>query len=168
MKSHWFHLMPYKYLPEDFKDKYPSVWVDVPSELYDPVKGHELYNEYLDELEYADRVGFDGVIVNEHHANAYGLMPSPNIMLACLARRTNSEETYPSYSTAHADRVGGVRQVGAARVWGSISQGDSWFTAGHPRKVRASAHVGRARDVRSNGNKFFVGVTLHKRRVCDD
>lgn len=88
MKSHWFHLMPYKYLPEDFKDKYPSVWVDVPSQLYDPVKGHEIYNEYLDELEYADRMGFDGVVVNEHHSNAYGLMPSPNIMLACLARRT--------------------------------------------------------------------------------
>jgi alkanesulfonate monooxygenase SsuD/methylene tetrahydromethanopterin reductase-like flavin-dependent oxidoreductase (luciferase family) len=89
MKSHWFHLMPYKYLPDDFPQKHKSVWVDVPSELYDPVKGHELYNEYLDELEYADRVGFDGVIVNEHHSNAYGLMPSPNIMLACLARRTN-------------------------------------------------------------------------------
>jgi len=81
--------MPYKYLPDDFPHKHKSVWVDVPSELYDPVKGHELYNEYLDELEYADRVGFDGVIVNEHHSNAYGLMPSPNIMLACLARRTS-------------------------------------------------------------------------------
>jgi len=43
MKSHWFHLMPYKYLPEDFQQKYKSVWVGVPSELYDPVKGHELY-----------------------------------------------------------------------------------------------------------------------------
>ncbi|MBI3303210.1 MAG: LLM class flavin-dependent oxidoreductase [Deltaproteobacteria bacterium] len=90
MKGHWFHLMPYKYLPEDFQDRYHSVWVDVPSELYDPVKGHETYNEYLDELEYADRVGFDGICVNEHHANAYGLMPSPNIMLACLARRTTN------------------------------------------------------------------------------
>lgn len=90
MKNHWFHLMPYKYLPEDFQEKYPSVWVDVPSHLYDPVKEHEIYNEYLDELEYADRLGFDGVVVNEHHANAYGLMPSPNIMLACLARRTTN------------------------------------------------------------------------------
>jgi hypothetical protein len=43
MKSHWFHLMPYKYLPEDFQQKHKSVWVDVSSELYDPVKGHEIY-----------------------------------------------------------------------------------------------------------------------------
>ena len=34
-------------------------------------------------------VGFDGIGVNEHHANAYGLMPSPNIMAATLTRRTS-------------------------------------------------------------------------------
>src|ERR1051325_4765924 len=88
MKFHWFHLMPYPHLPDDFREKYRSVWVDVPPHLYDPVKGHVVYNEYLDELEYADQLGFDGVCVNEHHLNAYGLMPSPNLMAAALARRT--------------------------------------------------------------------------------
>ena len=34
MKFHWFHLMPYPDLPEDFREKYRSVWVDVPSHLY--------------------------------------------------------------------------------------------------------------------------------------
>jgi alkanesulfonate monooxygenase SsuD/methylene tetrahydromethanopterin reductase-like flavin-dependent oxidoreductase (luciferase family) len=79
--------MPYPDLPEDFREKYRSVWVDVPSHLFDPVRGHEVYNEYLDELEYAAEMGFDGVCVNEHHQNAYGLMPSPNLMAASLARR---------------------------------------------------------------------------------
>jgi hypothetical protein len=42
MKFHWFHLMPYPHLPDDFKEKYKSVWVDPPAgELYDPVKGHQ-------------------------------------------------------------------------------------------------------------------------------
>ena len=67
--------------------------------LYDPVKGHELYNRYLDELELADQLGFDGVCVNEHHQNAYGLMPSPNIMAACLARRT-SRRSWSSWATS--------------------------------------------------------------------
>ena len=31
MKFHWFHLMPYPYLPDDFKQKYHSVWVDPPA-----------------------------------------------------------------------------------------------------------------------------------------
>ena len=90
MKVHFFHLMPYRFLPDDFREKYRSVWVDVPSELFDPVKGHQLYNENLDELEYADALGFDGICVNEHHQNAYGLMPSPNLMAAALARRTKN------------------------------------------------------------------------------
>ena len=33
MKFLWFHLMPYKELPDDFKDKHPSVWVDIHSSL---------------------------------------------------------------------------------------------------------------------------------------
>jgi alkanesulfonate monooxygenase SsuD/methylene tetrahydromethanopterin reductase-like flavin-dependent oxidoreductase (luciferase family) len=37
----------------------------------------------------ADQLGFDGICLNEHHQNAYGMMPSPNIMAACLARRTS-------------------------------------------------------------------------------
>ncbi len=89
MKVSWFQLMPYRFLPDDFEEKHTSVWVDVPSELFDPVKGHQLYNEFLDETEYADDMGFDGVCINEHHSNAYGLMPSPNIPAAMLTRRTS-------------------------------------------------------------------------------
>jgi len=89
MKFHWAHLMPYPYLPDDFRERYHSVWVDPPvRELYDPVLGHRVYNEYLDELEFADQCGFDGICVNEHHSNGYGLMPSPNLIAASLARRT--------------------------------------------------------------------------------
>ena len=89
MKFTWFNLMPWPHLPDDFREKYRSVWVDIPSRLYDPVKGHAVYHTYLDQLEYADELGFDGIGVNEHHANAYGLMPSPNIMAATLSRRTS-------------------------------------------------------------------------------
>ena len=88
MKIEMFHLHPYRDLPEDFAEKYRSVWVDVPIELFDPPKAHEMYNWTLDELEYGASLGFDGVCVNEHHQNAYGYMPSPNIMAASLARRT--------------------------------------------------------------------------------
>ena len=60
--------------------KYESAWTWLPNSLYDPAHGHELYNRYLDELVLADELGFDGVCVNEHHQNAYGTMPSPNLM----------------------------------------------------------------------------------------
>jgi len=89
MRFIWFNLMPWPDLADDFREKYRSVWVDIPSVLYDPVRGHEVYNTYLDQLEFAETVGYDGLGVNEHHANAYGLMPSPCLMAAALARRTS-------------------------------------------------------------------------------
>ena len=56
MRFIWFNLMPWPHLPEDFREKYRSVWVDIPSSLYDPVRGHEVYNDYLDQLEFAETV----------------------------------------------------------------------------------------------------------------
>lgn len=88
MKVLYFHLMPYLDLPSDFREKYSSVWIDVDSRLVDSEKVHRNYNDFLDELEYAAECGFDAICVNEHHANAYGQMPSPNLMAAALARRT--------------------------------------------------------------------------------
>jgi alkanesulfonate monooxygenase SsuD/methylene tetrahydromethanopterin reductase-like flavin-dependent oxidoreductase (luciferase family) len=90
MKLMWFHLMPYTELPEDFRDANPSVWVDIHSSLFDPKRAHHMYNDFMDELEYAAEVGFDAVCVNEHHSNGYGLMPSPNLIASSLARRTTN------------------------------------------------------------------------------
>jgi alkanesulfonate monooxygenase SsuD/methylene tetrahydromethanopterin reductase-like flavin-dependent oxidoreductase (luciferase family) len=90
MKFYFFHLMPYADLDLDYDRKHNSAWVTLPNSYYDPKKGHHLYNRYLDELEYADTVGFDGVCVNEHHQNAYGLMPIPGVMAGALARSTKN------------------------------------------------------------------------------
>ena len=89
MKLMWFHLMPYTELPDDFRDKHPSVWVDIHSSLFDPRRAHLMYNDFMDELEFAAECGFDAVCVNEHHSNGYGLMPSPNLIASALSRRTS-------------------------------------------------------------------------------
>ena len=47
-----------------------------------------MYNDFMDELEFAAECGFDAVCVNEHHSNGYGLMPSPNLIASALSRRT--------------------------------------------------------------------------------
>jgi alkanesulfonate monooxygenase SsuD/methylene tetrahydromethanopterin reductase-like flavin-dependent oxidoreductase (luciferase family) len=88
MKLMWFHLMPYTELPADFREAHPSVWVDIHSSLFDPARAHLMYNDFMDELEYAAECGFDAICVNEHHSNGYGLMPSPNLIASALARRT--------------------------------------------------------------------------------
>jgi alkanesulfonate monooxygenase SsuD/methylene tetrahydromethanopterin reductase-like flavin-dependent oxidoreductase (luciferase family) len=81
--------MPYTELPDDFRDNNPSVWVDIHSSLFDPLRAHHMYNDFMDELEFAAECGFDAICVNEHHSNGYGLMPSPNLVASSLARRTS-------------------------------------------------------------------------------
>ena len=90
MKVSMFHLMPYRDLPDDFEQRYRSVWVTPPwSELADAERVGQYYNWTLDELIHAAKSGMDGICVNEHHQNAYGFMPSPNLMGSVLARATN-------------------------------------------------------------------------------
>ena len=89
MKFTWFNLMPWPDLPDNFREEHRSVWVDIPNKLFDPKKGHFVYHQYMDQLEYADSLGYDAIGVNEHHQNGYGLMPSPNLIAAALARRTS-------------------------------------------------------------------------------
>jgi len=85
-----FHLMPWPDLPADFEQKHESAWLTLPNTLFEPTRGHQLYTQYLDELVAAERLGFDVIGVNEHHQNAYGLMPSPNIMAAALTKMTST------------------------------------------------------------------------------
>lgn len=88
MKVILFHLMSYADLDFEATKAYETVWVNLPNKFFDPVKGHALYHRYMDELESAEPLGFDGVAVNEHHQTAYGLMPSPIVIAAALARST--------------------------------------------------------------------------------
>lgn len=46
------------------------------------------YDEMLDQVEYAEYLGFDTVWLAEHHGSSYGSMPSPQVMAAAIAERT--------------------------------------------------------------------------------
>lgn len=82
-----WHFMPYVALPEEIKQR-ESLWVDVPNQIYDPKTGHALYKRYLSELVLADKLGFDGLAINEHHSTPYSMMPIPNLIAAALIPQT--------------------------------------------------------------------------------
>jgi alkanesulfonate monooxygenase SsuD/methylene tetrahydromethanopterin reductase-like flavin-dependent oxidoreductase (luciferase family) len=83
-----FTLMPYRPLDMEERRKHRSAWVVLPNALYDPEKGANEYESYIDHLVSAEALGFDVVAVNEHHQTAYGLMPAPNIIASALIQRT--------------------------------------------------------------------------------
>ena len=55
---------------------------------YNPRLGSELYNRYLDEKVYAEEMGFDGVMLNEHHSTPFCMGGVVNVEAAILARIT--------------------------------------------------------------------------------
>lgn len=50
----------------------------------------ELYEELLDQIEWADTAGFESVWLSEHHVTDDGYMPSLFVMLAAIASRTQN------------------------------------------------------------------------------
>jgi alkanesulfonate monooxygenase SsuD/methylene tetrahydromethanopterin reductase-like flavin-dependent oxidoreductase (luciferase family) len=90
MKFHWFAQMTYPQLGADFYQRYPTAVVTPPPGIADPLTVGRMYRMFLDLMEYADEVGFDGLAVNEHHQNAGAMSPSPNLLAATLAKNTGN------------------------------------------------------------------------------
>ena len=59
-----------------------------PNEFFSAEKANELYGMYFEELQHCTEVGFDGVMINEHHNNPLSMMPSINVIGSVLARLT--------------------------------------------------------------------------------
>jgi alkanesulfonate monooxygenase SsuD/methylene tetrahydromethanopterin reductase-like flavin-dependent oxidoreductase (luciferase family) len=83
------HFMPYVHLPENHKE-YKSTWVSFPNKYYDAHKGYDLYQQYLSQLILADKLGFDAIVVNEHHNTVYSMMACPSIIAAALIPQTRN------------------------------------------------------------------------------
>ena len=56
---------------------------------YDPRLGAELYHRFLDEKVYAEEMGFDGLMLNEHHSTPFCMGQVVNVEAAILARITH-------------------------------------------------------------------------------
>jgi alkanesulfonate monooxygenase SsuD/methylene tetrahydromethanopterin reductase-like flavin-dependent oxidoreductase (luciferase family) len=78
---------PYYHVPEEQIIKNASHF-GVPNTYFDPVKGSELYNTYFDEAVYAEEMGFDGIMLNEHHGTPFTLGAVMDVEAAVLARIT--------------------------------------------------------------------------------
>ncbi|WP_449253320.1 LLM class flavin-dependent oxidoreductase [Brevundimonas naejangsanensis] len=139
MKSIFFHFQGYRDLPDDFTTKYNSVWVTPPNdELCDPVKTGEYFRQNLEELEYADEMGFDGLGVNEHHSNGYGYSCSPNLIAMPLARRKSDAAivvlgaTLPLYNPAIrvAEEFALLDAVSGGRLVAGLPVGSAMDTVG--------------------------------------
>ena len=88
MDVFYFTELPYTAFPESEADKFPSMRLTFPNSYFDPHTAHDLFKRYLDEYQYAEDVGFDGLMINEHHNTPSCMDVEVNITGGILARNT--------------------------------------------------------------------------------
>ena len=62
MKLYYFSEMPHHEYPDEEGGKYPSLRLAFPNRFFDRDKAASNYQRYLDEYEFADQAGFDGLM----------------------------------------------------------------------------------------------------------
>ena len=87
MRAWFFTEDAYPDLPD--VDSYESIRVNLPNKHFDPNRGADLYNMYLDMWCAADEMGLN-IMNNEHHQTATCMVPAAPIMLGILARETKN------------------------------------------------------------------------------
>ena len=88
VEVYWFNQQPNGYVTDQDLDQYDSGRLGFPNTYFDPDKAHVLYNEYHEQYAYADEVGFDGIMSNEHHAAYWNMKPSVNLDAAVISKIT--------------------------------------------------------------------------------
>ena len=97
----YFTERPYRYVSNDEVIK--TGFFGIENKHFDSVKGGQLLNEYLDEKILAEDLGFDGVMLNEHHDTAFCMGSVMDVEASILARassipigRTAQQKPWPT------------------------------------------------------------------------
>jgi alkanesulfonate monooxygenase SsuD/methylene tetrahydromethanopterin reductase-like flavin-dependent oxidoreductase (luciferase family) len=85
---YFFTEMPYAAFDERAAESYPSMRLTFPNTYFDPQIAHGLMQNYFDEYQWAEDVGFDGLMINEHHNTPSCIDVAVNLSAAVLGRIT--------------------------------------------------------------------------------
>jgi alkanesulfonate monooxygenase SsuD/methylene tetrahydromethanopterin reductase-like flavin-dependent oxidoreductase (luciferase family) len=90
MKFHWFAQQYHQKLPADYGDTVRSSWVTPPASIADPTVVGDEYRMYIRLMQQADTLGWDSLLLNEHHQTSLAMTPSPNLIASILAYTTEN------------------------------------------------------------------------------
>src|SRR5947207_4810781 len=84
----YFTEQPMSAYPEAEGRDFGATALMLSNRFFDPVAGSRLYNEYLEHYRLAEAVGFDGIMLNEHHNAPFCMQAKCNIFASILAAAT--------------------------------------------------------------------------------
>jgi alkanesulfonate monooxygenase SsuD/methylene tetrahydromethanopterin reductase-like flavin-dependent oxidoreductase (luciferase family) len=90
MQVYYFTELPYHEYDDADGSKYPSLRLTFPNTYFESKTAHGLFHRYLDEYQYCEEMGFDGLMLNEHHNTPSCMNATMNLTGAILARNTRN------------------------------------------------------------------------------
>lgn len=84
----YFTEQPMKTYPREQGKKFGYTALLFSNENFDANEGSRLYNEFIVEYQHAENVGFDGIMLNEHHQAPFCMQAVTNMMAAVLSHAT--------------------------------------------------------------------------------
>jgi alkanesulfonate monooxygenase SsuD/methylene tetrahydromethanopterin reductase-like flavin-dependent oxidoreductase (luciferase family) len=88
MHQMYFTEQPMSAYPADIGLKTGHTALMFSNKHFDPVAGSRLYNEYLDQYLYAEEMGIEGIMLNEHHNAPFCMQAKCNVFASILAAAT--------------------------------------------------------------------------------
>ena len=127
----YFTEQPMSAYPEQAGRDFGATALMFSNEHFDPVAGSRLYHEYLEHYRLAEDVGFDGIMLNEHHNAPFCMQAKCNVFASILAATTKRgrprKTLIPDVEAIAADEVYTVNIKGAVDgMW------DACLAAGFP------------------------------------
>ena len=105
---YYFTEMPYAAFDETEAERYPSMRLTFPNSYFDADTAHGLFRDYFDQYQWAEEVGFDGLMINEHHNTPSCMDVAVNLSAAVLARVTKRAKNSAAGQHAADDRQPGA------------------------------------------------------------
>lgn len=148
MRAWFFSENAYPDLPPE--DSYESIRVTLPNSHYDPEKGADLYDRYINEWLTAEEEGLD-IMLNEHHQTPTCVDPAAPVLAGALARLT-SKARILLLGNPVANRRDPIRIAEEMALVDIMSRGrlDVGFVRGVPYEIAAA----NANPVRSNERQW--------------
>src|SRR5579875_3450705 len=84
----YFTEQPMSAYPKEEGDRYGYTALLFPNKFFEAAEGSRLYNERLEEYKLVEEVGYDGIMLNEHHTAPFCMQAKINICAAILGAIT--------------------------------------------------------------------------------
>ncbi|MCZ2811978.1 MULTISPECIES: LLM class flavin-dependent oxidoreductase [unclassified Modestobacter] len=67
-----------------------SIFITTSTKYYDPLRGQQIFEDFIEDAVFAEQLGYDGLVVLEQHGGPNAVVTQPIVLASALAARTSN------------------------------------------------------------------------------